>query len=156
VLHGLPIGGLSPIRTRDWTAATRGCGIHCDRDVIRRTWLVHLGSAPFIRYGRGEGRRAHLSPRKDTAARGRASTRLLDGISAPARRSISRRGENTQFHPKSAERSAETGCKYRAPVRSAAAALLRRQKVGKQIARLASRKMTHIVWDRKGYRRKTR
>jgi hypothetical protein len=118
------IEGPSPIRTRDWTTAARGCGIHCDLDAIRRTWLVHLDSAPLISFGRGEGRRAHLSPRKDTAARGRASTRLLDGISAPPLRSINRKGENTQFHPKSAERSAEAGCKYRAPIRSAAAALL--------------------------------
>src|SRR5271155_1105449 len=107
MLHGLLIGGLSPIRTRDWTAAARGCGIHCDRDVILRTWLVHLGSAPLIRYGRGEGHRAHLSPRKGTAARGRASTRLLDAISPPAQRSTRRRGENTRFHPKSAVHSAE-------------------------------------------------
>jgi len=156
VLHGLPIGGLSPIRTRDWTAATRGCGIHCDRDALRRTWLVHLGSAPLISYCPGEGRRAHLSPRKGTAARERPRRGSSMLCPLPARRSTNHRGENTRLRPKSAVRSAETGCKYRAPVRSAAAALLRRQKVGKQIARLASRKMTHIVWDRKGYRRKTR
>ena len=59
-------------------------------------------------------------------------------------------------HPKYIERfSRGRPHKSRRLRGSATAALLRRKKVGKQIARLATRKMAHIVWDRKCYRRKT-
>ena len=61
-MHGLGIGRPSPIRTRDRPAASRGSGVCCDRDAIPRTWLVHLGSAPFIGCGRAEVRRVNLSP----------------------------------------------------------------------------------------------
>ena len=74
----------------------------------------------------------------------------------PVRRSTKHRSENTRLHPKSAERLAGVGPQISRVTVSAAAALLRRQKVGKQIAGLASRKMAHIIWDRKRYRRKTR
>ena len=142
MLHGLPIGGLSPIRTRDWTAAARGCGILGDRDLIPRTWLVHLGSAPLISYGRGEGRRAHLSP--DTLS-----------ASSTAEYRLQRREYAIASKVSEAYSRGRIGNLLRLSV-SAAAALLRRQKVGKQIARLASRKMAHVVGDGKGYRRKTR
>jgi hypothetical protein len=60
-MHGSDIGGPSPIRTGGRPAASRGCGVHCDRDAIPRTWLVHLGSAPLISCGRAEVRRVNLS-----------------------------------------------------------------------------------------------
>ena len=88
---GLGIGGFSPIRTREWTAAADGCGVRCDGDTIRRTWLVHLGSSSLISCGRTEGRRVRLSRWQDRAAGGegkdRASSSMRAVWRAPAQQS---------------------------------------------------------------------
>jgi hypothetical protein len=76
---GLEIGGLSPIHTRDYTAPMRRCRVYCDRDAIRRTWLVHLGSAPLITDGHAENRGVHLSSLEGPCRR-RAGQRGIAGL----------------------------------------------------------------------------
>ena len=168
-MHGSDIGRPSSIRTRDPPAASHGSGVHCDRDAISRTWLVHLGSAPLISCGRAEVRRVNLSPwqsrsgeRARTTSPGSPTLRPL-----PARRLCRWRRLSTAEYEAQRQECAiapkvrGTFSRGRTAViarliESAAAVLLRGQKVGKQIACLAPREMAHIVRDGKGYCRKTR